>query len=182
MNPKEFDVTFERIVKVSANDLVHIAIPITIHQCKVGVIVVNSHGLGGSKDGYNAKYVKIANLLQSLKVGAVVRYQYSVAPEQKFEKAILLIESLRSVLNYVLNNAESIGGSEDPDIYLAGFSAEASISVAVAYEFPQVTKMLLIAPSADVGVEDLKKGLSLFKGELYITLGENDHIISPKQL
>lgn len=180
MSQKEFEVTVERVVKASVNDLVHMAIPITIHPCKVGVIVVNSHGLGGSKDGYNDKYVKIAKLLQSLKVGTVVRYQHSVTLEQKIEKAILFIETLRSVLNYVLDNAESMCNSENPVIYLASFSAGASISAAVAYEYPQVKKTLLIAPSADVGVENLKKGLSLFKGELYITLGENDHIISPE--
>lgn len=156
------------------------AIPITVHRCDNEVVIVNSHGLGDSKEGYKNRYVKIAQLLQSLKVGAVVRYQYSVAPEQSFVKPIILVEFLKSVLNYILGNTRSICGSDNPEIYLAGYSAGAAVSAAVAYEFPQVTKMLLIAPSADVGIDNLKRGLSMFKGELYITLGDNDHVASPE--
>ena len=95
-------------------------------------------------------------------------------------KPIILAEFLSSVLTYVLDNAESISGSGSPDIYLAGYSAGASVSAAIAYDFPQVTKMLLIAPSADIGTESLQRGLSRFNGELYITLGEKDHIVTPE--
>lgn len=177
-----FSATLKRIVETVEGKLAEVSIPITAHPSKTGVVIVNSHGLGGSKDGYNNKYMKIANLLQNLGVGSVVRYQsslYSFA-FQDVDMDILLLGNLRAVIEYVLNEATIICGLHDPEILLAGFSAGASTSVAVTYEYPQVTKMLLIAPSADIDKDTLKKGLAAYKGELYITLGDNDQVVGTK--
>jgi len=90
---------------------------------------------------------------------------------------VLLLDSLRAVIEYCLNEAVHVCGSDSPEIYLAGFSAGASTSAAVASEYPQVTKMLLISPSADVDTEVLRRGLSNCRGELNITLGDNDYVV-----
>lgn len=176
-----FDITLEIIVENEEGELVQTGIPVTVHPINTGVVLINSHGLGGSKDGYNNKYVKIAQLLQGLVVGSVIRYQSSLFPFafQDVNMTVLL-DNLRAVIEYCLNEAMLVCGSDIPEIYLAGFSAGASTSAAIAYEYPQVTKILLISPSADVGTDVLRKGLSNYKGELYITLGDNDYVIGPK--
>lgn len=177
-----FDVTLERIVENEEGELVQTGIPVTVHRNNTGVVIINSHGLGGLKDGYNNKYLKIAQLLTGLGVGSVVRYQSSLFPFafQDVNMTFLLLDNLRAVIEYCLDEAMLLCGSDIPEIYLAGFSAGASTSAAIAHEYPQVKKMLLISPSADVGTEVLRKGLSNYRGELYITLGDNDYVVGPE--
>jgi len=177
-----FDVTLQRTVRAVEAELVKIRIPVTVHPSRTGVVIINSHGLGSSKDGYNNKYVKIAEHLQNLGVGSVIRYQSSLFPFafQNVDMNVLLESNLRAVIEYAVENAQRVCGSHSPEICLAGFSAGASASAAIAHEYPQVTKMLLISPSADIDTEVLKRGLSEYHGELYITSGDNDCVIGPK--
>lgn len=177
-----FDIPLERTVKIANAEFVKISIPVTVHPSKTGVVIINSHGLGGSKDGYSSKYVKIAQLLRDLGVGSVIRYHSSLFPFafQNVDMDVLLEGNLRAVIEYALNEAKFVCGSDGPKIYLAGYSAGASTSAAVACEYSQVTKMLLISPSADIEIETLRRGLSEYDGELYVTLGDNDRIVGPK--
>ncbi len=177
-----FDITLERTVKVEEANLIKIGIPVTVHPSRIGVVIINSHGLGGSKDGYNDKYVRIAEHLRNLEVGSVIRYQSSLFPFafQNVEMNVLSEGNLRAVIEYAIRDAYRVCGSYNPEICLAGFSAGASISAAVAHAYPQVTKMLLISPSADVEPRVLKRALSKYLGELYITSGDNDYVVSPK--
>ncbi|MEM3730935.1 MAG: hypothetical protein QXE74_04080 [Candidatus Bathyarchaeia archaeon] len=177
-----FDVELRRTVNNAMGELVEIRIPVTVHPSKTGVVIINSHGLGGSKDGYNGKYVKIAEYLRSLGVGSVVRYHSSLFPFafQNVDMDTLLVGNFMAVIEYVMEDSLRVCGSRNPEIYLAGFSAGASTSAAIAYEFPQVKKMLLISPSADINTKMLRKGLSEYRGELYVTVGDNDPVLSPE--
>lgn len=176
------NISFTRTQENEENKLVEINIPITIHPCKAGVILINSHGLGGSKNGDKSKYKKIASLIQKADIASVIRYHCSLFPFafQNVEMESLLIGNLRAVIRYSLQNAQPLCGSNEPKLYLAGYSAGASTSAAVASEFPQISKMLLISPSTDINPSTINRGLSNYQGELYITLGDNDYVINPR--
>jgi pimeloyl-ACP methyl ester carboxylesterase len=92
----------------------------------------------------------------------------------------LLMDNLRSVVNYALTNSGEICGSKEPTLILAGHSAGASASAAVASEYPQISKLLLVAPSADIDPRIIRHSLSRFNGELFIISGDKDYVINPE--
>ena len=60
---------------------------------------------------------------------------------------------------------------------LMGFSAGASAIAGAAHHFPEVTKVLLYAPSGDMGQEAVRQGLRDFHGEVYIVIGAQDEVV-----
>jgi len=112
----------------------------------------------------------------------LTRSQQARAPFafQNVDMGVLLMEKLRAVIEYCLTEARLVCGSARPTFYLAGFSAGASMSAAIAHEYPEVTKMLLISPSADISTDVLRDGPAKYRGELYITLGDSDAVVGPK--
>ena len=157
---------------------VELNIPLAIHANREsGCITISYPGAMGDIDGYNAKYRTLANFIQE-KVGAVIRLGNHYFQGFDYSKSIQ--DDLRAVIGYAIENSKEICGAKVPVIYLMGFSAGASAIAAVAHEFPQVRKILLISPSCDVGEEDVTKGLAEFTGEVYIVAGENDDVVGPE--
>lgn len=157
---------------------VELSIPLAIHANREsGCITISYPGAMGDIDGYNAKYRTLANLIQE-KVGAVIRLGNHYFQGFDYSKSIQ--NDLRAVVGYAIENSKDICGAKVPVIYLMGFSAGASAIAAVAYEFTQVRKILLISPSGDAGKEDITRGLAEFAGEVYIVAGENDDVVGPE--
>lgn len=141
-----------------------------IHFAKSNVIILNYPGISGDIDGYNNKYGKLADFLVEKNVGAVVR----MGNQDYGNYPINMIENFRKLIDGVLKNSQNICGTSSPEIYLMGFSAGASTIAAIAADYDQVKKILLVAPSGDSGrIQELKR----FKGEVYITIGANDEIV-----
>jgi len=176
------DAFLKRKTKNEENELAEITIPLTVHRNHSNAILINSPGLGNSKDGENNKFKKIATRLQKSGIASVIHYQSSLGDFafKKVNMEALLIDNLRAVINYALSEAQSICGFNTPELFLAGHSAGASTSAAIAFAFPQVSKMLLIAPSADIDPTLIKENLSKFAGELYVISGDKDYVISPE--
>lgn len=151
-------------------------VQLKVHPASNGVIVVNYPGANGDIDGYNEKYATLGDHVQS-NVGAVVRTGNHVLAGFKYDVSVR--EHLKAVIEYALQYAEDISGARADDvvIYLVGFSAGASAIAAVAYEYPQVKKILLMAPSGDAGEEAVKDGLGKFTGECHILVGEEDKVV-----
>ena len=78
-------------------------------------------------------------------------------------------------------NAEGICGNLTPELYLMGHSAGASAIGAIASEYEQITKLLLLSPSLDVGKEQIRQGLAGYTGELHIVVGMDDRVVLPVQ-
>jgi predicted esterase len=176
------NLVLKRTEKNENNKWTEIGISLAISSCEAGAILINSHGLGGTKDGADNRYKKIATLIQKSEIATVIRYHSSLFPFafQDVEMESLLIGNLRAVIGYSLQNAQLLCGSSEPKLYLAGYSAGASTSAAIASEFPHISKMLLIAPSGDISESAINRGLSNYRGELYIILGDKDYVINPK--
>ena len=147
---------------------------IAVHLNISGVVTVIYPGYRGDVNGYNNKYQKIAELFSGKGIGAVVRMSNHEIPDVEYSKS--LKGSLRSVINHILQHSKEICGCDSPRLYLMGVSAGASAIAAVAHEYDEVEKILLIEPSGDAGIDDVKTGLSKYTGEVYIVGGANSHI------
>lgn len=152
--------------------------PIAIHPKQdSGIIIINYPGYNGDIDGFNNKYGKLAQFMQE-KIGAVLRSPNIEHNNIDYRESVK--DDLKALIEYALKNSERICGSVNPQIYLMGFSAGASAIAAVAHEFKEVTKILLVSPSMDAGPEAVLYGLNHFTGEVYVVAGDNDTIVGTK--
>ncbi|HCW32109.1 MAG: hypothetical protein UT36_C0002G0005 [Candidatus Peregrinibacteria bacterium GW2011_GWF2_39_17] len=153
-----------------------LSVKLTVHPSDNGIIVINYPGALGDIDGYNNKYATLGNHVQQ-NVGAVIRTDNPVYAGFKYDVSVR--EHLKVVIDYALKNAVEISGvkTDDVVIYLVGFSAGSSAIAAVAHEYPQVKKILLMAPSGDAGQEAITEGLRKYTGECHIVIGENDEVV-----
>jgi predicted esterase len=156
-----------------------VKLPIIIHPKNSGIIIINYPGFNGEINGYNNKYRTLAKLMQE-RIGAVIQSGNQYHEMLDYKESVK--DDLRAVIEYSLENAENICQTKIPTIYLVGFSAGASAIAAVAHEYPAVSKILLISPSADAGFESLQKGLSEYTGEVYILSGSNDDVEQSNRL
>lgn len=153
-----------------------IPVEVAIHPSPSSrVVAVLMPGWKGSIDGYQDKYLKIADHIRAHCGASVVRSGNDVVPGQDFE--LTCKARLRGLLNGVQEKARSFCGSSDPEIWLMGISAGASAMAALAADVPRVTKLLLIAPSSDAGYEAVVDGLRRFTGEVWVTVGANDTVV-----
>lgn len=156
-------------------DGVPLPLPVAIHPLRAPRVVLILPGYDGAIDGYQDKYVKVAELLRQRGVGAVVRTGNHVVPGFGFEATCLA--RLRGLLGEIARRAASLCDHARPELYLLGVSAGASAMAALGHEWPAVRKMLLVAPSADAGPERVEAGLAAFTGELFVVAGEEDEVV-----
>ncbi len=155
----------------SSGDFWTYSLDIAIHPYNNGKILINYPGAGGDIDGYNEKYIKLSNYIVEKGLAAVVRSgnQYAFGWDM----------NLRHVLAYCLSHSKEICGTNNPEIFLMGFSAGAGAIGMIAWEYPEVTKILLMAPAIGVGEDEVKQCLSKFKGQVYIVIGDKDEVVGP---
>lgn len=155
---KEFPIKFE----------------LAIHPNNSKRIILNVPGLQGDIDGYADKYKKLAMHMQKNNLAGVVRTKgHSVS-------GYLPDVLPRAAMQYIRENAFSICGEPEPEVYLMGFSAGASAVAAIAHEYPEIKGILLYAPSGDMEEKNIKKGLKNFSGDVCIIQGEDDEIVGPE--
>lgn len=145
---------------------------LAIHPLNNGKILINYPGAEGDINGYNRKYETLANHIVDSKLAAVVRSGNPYVGKWD--------TSIRKMLDYVLEHSQEICGSKQPELYLMGFSAGAGSISTLAWEYPEVTKILLMAPAISVGADAVAKGLRQFTGEVYIVIGDSDEVVKPE--
>ncbi len=145
-----------------------IRVPLAIHPNTSGRIVINMPGRDGEIDGFDEKYKKLARHMQSQGFAAVIR------TDNIFLAGYLPDVKLRAALHYAKEHAWEISGVTEPEIFLMGFSAGAGAIAAIAHEYPEVSRILLLAPGDNMGGEAIREGLALFSGDATIVIGDND--------
>lgn len=150
---------------------------VAIHPYSNGIIVVNYPGITGDIDGYNNKYGQQADFVQENGIGTVVRMGNPYFDELPYPEG--MIDNFRFVLDYCLANGAELSGVGNPTLYLMGFSAGASTIAAVAGDYSEVERILLMAPSGDAGQEAIESGLGKFTREVYVAVGSNDEMVGP---
>jgi len=144
---------------------------VEIHPFNNGKIIVNVPGADGSIGGYNDKYIKMADYLIENKIGAVVRIPNISSLGFGWDI------NLRETLSYVLDHAKEICGSNKPEIYLMGTSAGAGAIAMTAWEYPEVTKLLLTEPAIVFSGEHGVEGIREYKGEVTIVVGKGGYAL-----
>lgn len=145
-----------------------------IHPHGNGKIIVNYPGAEGSTDGYNGKYKTLAEYIVSQSLASVVRLPNPHTFGFGWDM------NLRHALAHIHENSKSICNSNDPDIFLMGFSAGAGVIASLAWEYPTVKKILLLEPAPKVGEKGVIDGLCQYKGELYVVVGSGDEALGPE--
>jgi dienelactone hydrolase len=149
---------------------------INIHDCpESNVIIVNYPGYQGDIDGYQGKYRRLADLIRRKGLGAVIRMDNQYRYGFLYEKSV--VADLKATVDYALANAKTICSTSEPDLYLMGFSAGAGAIAIVAADYPQIKKVLLLAPSVDAGKTAIEEAFGKFRGEVYIAVGEYDECV-----
>ncbi|MDD3647271.1 MAG: hypothetical protein PHS44_02105 [Candidatus Dojkabacteria bacterium] len=148
---------------------------LALHPFPSDTIVIIIPGMNGGVDGYENKYEKIARVLVERRMGAVVRMDNKLVGG--LQEETFLVDNLRFVINYVLQNSEQICGRSCPSIYLMGYSAGAGAVAAIAHEYEFVKRVLLIATAGNIGRDKIEFGLRLFRGKVMSVIGEDDEIL-----
>lgn len=148
-------------------------IHVEYHSTNTGKIIINIPGADGSVNGYKDKYRNLGNYIQKENIASFVRI-----PNDRPQE---FINTGRCIINYCLEGSETICGSHKPEIWLMGFSAGGASALLTAWEYPEVTKVLAINPFLNLEVikQDLKKYLPLYKGDLFVVIGDKDTVIDP---
>ena len=144
---------------------------VAIHPFNNGKIIINVPGADGSINGYNDKYIKIADYLIENKVGSVVRIPNISSLGFGWDI------NLRKTLSYILDHAKKICGSNKPEIYLMGTSAGAGAIAMTAWEYPEVKKILLTEPAIVFSGEHGVEGIREYKGEVVIVVGKGGYAL-----
>ncbi|HEX9110750.1 MAG TPA: hypothetical protein VF845_04685 [Terriglobales bacterium] len=149
---------------------------INIHDCpESNVIIVNCPGYQADIDGYQGKYRILADLIRRRGLGAVIRMDNQYRYGFLYEKSV--VADLKATIDYALANAESICSTREPELYLMGSSAGAGAIAIVAADYPQIKKVLLLAPGVDAGKTAIEEAFGKFRGEVHIAVGENDECV-----
>ena len=154
---------------------------LAIHPNKSGKIVVASPGANNPIDGFGEDCGY--GIQQS--IGAAVRTANRFPSDlqgqlgDKFRRFCgkVVKDTIRGAIRYSLEHAEEISGSKEPELYLVGYSAGGSGVAAVAHEFPQAGKILLMAPSGDTG-QDAFEGIAKYQGHVTVLVGGEDHLLN----
>ena len=147
-----------------------IQLEIAIHQHNRGVIVIYYPGVNGSLDGHNNQAVELSDFLVSENIGAVVRAPNPLIGPEFSENRIA---NLRTVVEYALSHGNEICGNSTPKLYLMGYSAGASSSSAIARDYSQIEKVLLLGPYCSD--EENSFNIKDFLGEVYAAAGNLDN-------
>ena len=150
--------------------------PLAFHPTPSDRIAIIYPGRDGSIDGFNDKYLRIAEALNQQGVAAV-RTDNPCPPGMNYEDyGVFNVKNLRMVIEATLRNTEVISGQKSPRIMLMGMSAGASAAAIVAQDYRELTNLLLIVPSANSGLDLMLAGIARFRGTTHILAGGRDGV------
>jgi pimeloyl-ACP methyl ester carboxylesterase len=154
------------------------SLDIAIHSADNGLILLTIPGVDGSVDGYEKKYVKIAEDIHDNYGVAVVRMS------NPFVSSLLWESNVRQVLQFIEDNAELISGRDDIELRVMAHSAGAAIIAQIAWEYPFISKLLLINPAIRMWPDKIKHGLvEIGCDKVTILIGDRDpSLIDVKRL
>ena len=178
------DTTLSLEIEAESGEMVPYGVPITAYPTGSGAIVVNSPGSGELKDGREDRWRNLGLHLQERDLATLVTFN---APRPDFQVKLewepysyrgaswnkLLIESLCHTIDWSLENAEQLCGTESPAVFLTGFSSGGSAVGAVAHRYPSVKRILLLSTYDSVG-DPFYEGVSAFTGDIYLVYGDED--------
>src|SRR5262245_27269106 len=152
------------------------------HPATCARLVIIYPGLNATMDGesrhftqaHPCRYRHLAERLQAEGVAAVLRV--ANPPCGYYEDGQVAVDRLARAIDFALAHARALCGHRCPELCLLGFSAGAGAVAALAGAY-QPKRMLLIAPSGDVGPQRIIAGLKEYAGALVLLVGEQDEVV-----
>ena len=111
---------------------------IAIHSANSEIILLTIPGVDGEVDGFEDKYIRIANAVQDKYGAAVVRMSNPFISSHHWES------NIRQVIDYIQMNAKEICGNDKFELRIMAHSAGAAVIAHIANEYPDITRILLI--------------------------------------
>lgn len=145
------------------------ALDVAVHPADSSVILLTIPGVDGSLDGYENKYVTIAETAQNRNGVAVVRMDNPFITSHHWES------NVRRILEFINDNTKAIAGTDEVELRIMAHSAGASIIAQIAWEYPNISRLLLINPATRLAGDMIKSGLEKFDGDkVTILMGSED--------
>ena len=135
------------------------SLDVAIHPTGSNTIFLTIPGVDGSVDGYKDKYLRIAESVQEENKVSVVRISNPFITSFHWES------NIRKVLDYISINLPSITEGNKAEIRVMAHSAGAAVIAQIAWEYPEIKRLLLVNPATKLGLDKMKLALSMFKGD-----------------
>jgi alpha/beta superfamily hydrolase len=169
----------------TANGAEHRTLPgvqFAAHPATCARLVIIYPGLNATQDGESRqfsqahpfRYRRLGDRLQAEGVAAVLRL--ANPPSGYYGDGQVAVDRLARAIDYALAQARALCGHRRPELCLMGFSAGAGAVAALAGDY-QPKRLLLVAPSGDVGPRRIIAGLKEYAGRLVILVGEQDEVV-----
>lgn len=145
---------------------------VRVHSLPSSRVVLILPGVDGSVDGYENKYVRMADRIVEKQNKAVVRVSNDFISSFHWE------DNFRKAVEHINSNAKQLFGNEDVLIEVIAHSAGASVASWLSHEYPNIDKILLINLAAELQQEKILDGLMKYKGNVNLVFGSNDPSLS----
>jgi alpha/beta superfamily hydrolase len=141
---------------------------IFVSPAKSKTIFITLPGVDGSIDGYKNKYKQITENMQKEHGAATVRMSNPFISSSHWDS------NIRQVLDYVLANKLAITEHEDIGVQIMAHSAGAAIIARIAWEYPEIKKLLLVNTAFKMNSESILNGLERYTGGVKFIFGNKD--------
>lgn len=149
------------------------SLDIAVHSAESDTVLLIIPGVDGSVNGYEDKYIRIADQAQANRGVAVVRISNPFISSFHWES------NPRRILDYISKNPRKITGNKGvPRIKIMAHSAGASIVARIAHEYDNITDILLVNPAEKLGGDDIRSGLKNTNAKVTVVFGEKDPSVS----
>lgn len=154
------------------NVTIDCSLEIGVHPARSDTVLLIIPGVDGSVNGFEDKYIRIAERIQNQYGVAVVRTANPFISSFHWES------NPRRILDYIAVNAGTITGSEAPRIKVMAHSAGASIVARIAREYDAITDLLLVNPAQKLDSDAIRSGLMAANARTIAVFGSKDPSIS----
>lgn len=144
------------------------SLEVFVSPANSNIVFITLPGVDGSIDGYKNKYKQITDSMQKRHGVATVRMSNHFISSSHWDS------NIRQVLDYVLANKLAITEHEDIEIQIMAHSAGAAIIAQVAWEYPEINKLLLVNTAFKMNPDKILDGLSKYAGDVRFVFGSKD--------
>ncbi|MBP9738733.1 alpha/beta hydrolase [Candidatus Saccharibacteria bacterium] len=144
------------------------SLDVVVHPGKTNEVVLIVPGVDGSVDGYEDKYIKMANLITDHYGSAVVRISNPFISSFHWE------DNIRKALEFIEAGQSDYFDVKPASIRIIGHSAGASVAAWLAHEYPKVRQLTLINMAEKLEADRIEEGLKSFDGSVELVYGSED--------
>lgn len=156
----------ETMNSVSIDCSIDIALDIPKNCTEIYLIIP---GVDGTIDGYENKYIRMAELLRRVDGAGVVRISNPFISSFHWES------NIRHALEYIESNLVEYRDKEIiMKVKIMAHSAGATMAAILAHEYYYISDLLLVNMATSFRKDEIDTGLAVFEGHMTIVYGSDD--------